>query len=225
MIVNDYSTFDFTTVVVNEVTNVTNDFSNFITNEFVNQYSTENVFNDYSVAGQVLSYSVDATEGQTTFIIPFQYVLHQNELEVHSSGMLMHCGSDFTEVDSTRIRFIEPRMDGEKIVVTRIGISGPLDFTSGVIWNPVTITSDYTANSYDRIFANSTDDTFTITFPSNPSVNHEIEIICVADSFEVNAVELDPNGKKILGNSSFTLDSNASVQFVYSGETYGWVLR
>mgnify|MGYP005841231155 CR=1 FL=1 len=213
----DLDTTNMTLVVNNDYTTM------YITNEFVNQYTTE--YNDYTLGGEHLSYSVDATEGQKVFILPFQYVLFRNELEVHSGGLLMHVGSDYTETDSTRITFFEGRLAGEKIVVTKIGLSNPLDFTSGVLWNPVTVTTDYVASSYDRIFANSTDGTFSITLPASPQINHEIEIICVADSFETNPVTLLPNGKKIMGNTSFTLDFNASIQLVYSGETRGWVLK
>jgi hypothetical protein len=87
------------------------------------------------------------------------------------------------------------------------------------------VTSNYTSDVNERLFADSSSSTFTITLPATPNVGDAVQIIDVAGNFSINNVTVGRNGEKIQNLEEdliMNLD-NAAVTFVYSGATYGWV--
>jgi len=90
------------------------------------------------------------------------------------------------------------------------------------------ISSNYTAEVNDRIFADSSSGAFTISLPVKASllVNDTIQIVDVAGTFDTNQVTVDPVDSLLVGSSdTLTLDfPRAIVTLSYSGSTYGWVI-
>ena len=96
---------------------------------------------------------------------------------------------------------------------------------SSVIRN---VSSTFSATVNDRILANSSGGTFTITLPLNSTllVNDVVQIVDVTGSFNTNNVTLGRNGSKIQNLSEdLVLDiNNIAVTMIYTGSTYGWVI-
>ena len=98
--------------------------------------------------------------------------------------------------------------------------------TAGVSTKIVSTTHQAAVN--ERILANSSSGTFTITLPPNASllVNDTNQIIDANASFGTNAVTVARNSSLIQGSADdLTLDLNgAIVTLIYTGATYGWVV-
>ena len=96
---------------------------------------------------------------------------------------------------------------------------------SSVIRN---VSTTFTATVNDRILANSSGGTFTITLPLNSTllVNDVVQIVDVTGSFNTNNVTLGRNGSKIQNLSEdLVLDiNNIAVTMIYTGSTYGWII-
>ena len=96
---------------------------------------------------------------------------------------------------------------------------------SSVIRN---VSTTFSATVNDRILANSSGGTFTITLPLNSTllVNDVVQIVDVTGSFNTNNVTLGRNGSKIQNLSEdLILDiNNIAVTMIYTGSTYGWVI-
>lgn len=89
----------------------------------------------------------------------------------------------------------------------------------------VTLTSNTTINAGERVFADASSGSFTITLPVTPSVGDTVQIIDVAGIFSTNNVTIARNGEKIQNLAEdLTLNlNNAAITMIYSGVTYGWV--
>lgn len=96
---------------------------------------------------------------------------------------------------------------------------------SSVIRN---VSTTFTATVNDRILANSSGGTFTITLPLNSTllVNDVVQIVDVTGSFNTNNVTLGRNGSKIQNlTEDLVLDiNNIAVTMIYTGSTYGWII-
>ena len=96
---------------------------------------------------------------------------------------------------------------------------------SSVIRN---VSTTFSATVKDRILANSSGGSFTITLPLNSTllVNDVVQIVDVTGSFNTNNVTLGRNGSKIQNLSEdLILDiNNIAVTMIYTGSTYGWVI-
>ena len=96
---------------------------------------------------------------------------------------------------------------------------------SSVIRN---VSTTFTATVNDRILANSSGGTFTVTLPLNSTllVNDVVQIVDVTGSFNTNNVTLGRNGSKIQNLSEdLVLDiNNIAVTMIYTGSTYGWII-
>lgn len=84
-------------------------------------------------------------------------------------------------------------------------------------------TENYTANSGDKIIADTTGGTFTITLPASPSLGDNVYIADGnnwADSAGVNLI-VARNGSTIEGlDSDFTIDISTQLNFVYDNTTW-----
>ena len=98
--------------------------------------------------------------------------------------------------------------------------------TAGVVTKQVNTT--YQAVVNDRILADSSGATFTITLPLNASllINDTIQIIDATQSFGANNVTIARNGSLIQGVAEdLTLDLNGAIMtMIYTGPTYGWIV-
>jgi hypothetical protein len=98
--------------------------------------------------------------------------------------------------------------------------------TAGVVTKQVNTT--YQAVVNDRILADSSGATFTITLPLNASllINDTIQIIDATQSFGTNNVTIARNGSLIQGVAEdLTLDLKGAIMtMIYTGPTYGWIV-
>ena len=98
--------------------------------------------------------------------------------------------------------------------------------TAGVVTKQVNTT--YQAVVNDRILADSSGATFTITLPLNASllVNDTIQIIDATQSFGTNNVTIARNGSLIQGVAEdLTLGLKGAIMtMIYTGPTYGWIV-
>ena len=68
--------------------------------------------------------------------------------------------------------------------------------------------------------------TITLTLPASPAEGDEVTFLDKADTFDSNALTIDPNGKKIFGDTANGTVSTEGAAFtvVYTGNTNGWKL-
>ena len=85
----------------------------------------------------------------------------------------------------------------------------------------------YTAVNNDRIFADVSGGSITITLPATPSVGDNVRIVDVSGTSQTNPITIARNGEKIMNDASdMTVDVNfMGIGLVYSGSTYGWVTQ
>lgn len=107
-----------------------------------------------------------------------------------------------------------------------LGLSGPqgIQGVQGLVGAPqewYVRTTNYTAINGDRIIANSSGGSFTITLPAAPTVGYYVQITDGGD-WELNNVTIARNGSTIEGETNdFILDvSNITTEFIYDGSTW-----
>lgn len=88
-----------------------------------------------------------------------------------------------------------------------------------------TLNSSQNLAAGERIFANSTTSSFTLTLPATPVEGDTVQIIDVAGTFALNNVNIARNGQRIQNlPEDLTLNlNNAAITMIYSGVTFGWV--
>jgi hypothetical protein len=94
-------------------------------------------------------------------------------------------------------------------------------------WSSIDNTdSPYSIAANDRVFADTTSGTITITLPSSPLTGDQISVIDLAGTFDTNNLTIGRNGLKIMGlEEDLTVSQeNAGFALVYTGATYGWKL-
>ena len=102
--------------------------------------------------------------------------------------------------------------------------------TTGTAGNTLrdSVTSNFSATVNDRILANSSGGSFTITLPVNSSllVNDTIQIIDVGGATSTNPITISRNSSLIQGIADdLYMDLNGSIiTLIYTGPTYGWII-
>ena len=99
--------------------------------------------------------------------------------------------------------------------------TGSIDFSGGVITSGATAVAGY-GYPCDTL----TTGAFTLTLPLSPSVGDTVGVKDAANSFAVNNLTIGRNGEKIMGSEEDLVVnmSSVSLEFVYTGTTYGWVI-
>lgn len=87
--------------------------------------------------------------------------------------------------------------------------------------------SAYTAVHLDKILADTSGGSFTVTLPASPALGDTVMIMDGASSFGTNSLTVGRNGNNIAGSASdFVLSTNdAWAEFVYNGASRGWEIR
>ena len=82
-----------------------------------------------------------------------------------------------------------------------------------------TRSSNYTAVSGDKILANTSGGSFTVTLPASPSTGDTIEFVDSHGTFQLNPLIIARNGKSIMGDAEnlFAGADNAGFGLVYNG--------
>lgn len=102
------------------------------------------------------------------------------------------------------------------------GFNGSNGFTgSAGIINWITQTSNYTANPFDYILADTSGGTFTISLPQNPVAGTSV-IVLDKSNWSINNLNIGRNTKTIENYADdFILDIGQSrVEFTYDGSTW-----
>ena len=85
-------------------------------------------------------------------------------------------------------------------------------------------TANYTAVAGDRILADTSGGTWTLTLPASPAVGDEIHILDSTASFDNNNLTVARNSLKIQAlTADLTLTTESTgIGLVYMSSTYGW---
>ena len=86
------------------------------------------------------------------------------------------------------------------------------------------ITSNYLANSGEKLIVYTSAAPILITLPANPNVGDTIKFIDAVGSFETNNLTVLRNGKKIAGENNDLIADVNDIKFsmTYIGELTGW---
>jgi hypothetical protein len=88
--------------------------------------------------------------------------------------------------------------------------------------------STYTAINYDKILANTSGGSFTVTLPSTPQPGDTVMVMDAAGSFGSFPLTVDPGGEYMQGVPAATLTLNVNntwAEFVYNNSARGWEIR
>ena len=84
-----------------------------------------------------------------------------------------------------------------------------------------------TVAANDRKFVDCSSNAGSINLPASPLVGDQVSIVDIAGNADTNNITVNRNGKKIQALSeNMTIDKDhAGICLVYTGTTYGWVMR
>ena len=107
--------------------------------------------------------------------------------------------------------------------------SGNLSFTDnsgGTSWQAVK-TTGFTAVAGEGYFCDTSSGAFTATLPASPSLGDEVTLVDYAGTFDTNNLTVGRNSENIQGSAADLTVSieRAGLTLVYSGSTYGWLLK
>ena len=97
--------------------------------------------------------------------------------------------------------------------------------TTGLIaWQSVQ-TTGFTASAGRGYPCNTTSSAFTVTLPASPTAGDTIQLVDYAGTFDTNALTINPNGNKILGQTSNVAISKdrEAITLTYIDSTQGWL--
>ena len=79
--------------------------------------------------------------------------------------------------------------------------------------------SNYTAVSGDKILANTSSGSFTITLPASPTTGQAVEVVDANGTFQLFPLTIARNGQNIMGVAEdlFINTANVAVGLVYNG--------
>lgn len=91
----------------------------------------------------------------------------------------------------------------------------------GIVKSYVRITSNYTALNGDRLIADTTAGSFTVTMPASPSTGHSVQITD-GGSWRTNNLLVNFNGATIEGiNDTLSINiPQTTIELVYDGTTW-----
>lgn len=95
---------------------------------------------------------------------------------------------------------------------------------TGSSFNPVEVSTAYTANANDLIIADTTTATFTITLPdSDLEIGDKIKIVDKNDTWETNNLTLSCASAILNGTTTYTCEGNSNeLELTYTGD---WVIN
>ena len=106
------------------------------------------------------------------------------------------------------------------------GPSGPSGENGAPAVTNTAISANTTLSAGIRYFVD-TSAARTLTLPSSPTQGNEIQIIDESGAAATNNITVNSNSGKINGTvQDLTIDVNgAALSLIYTGSTYGWVVR
>ena len=130
---------------------------------------------------------------------------------------------------SSSVTFTLPGADGTADQVIKTDGSGNLTFTDisgGTSWQAVK-TTGFTAVAGEGYFCDTSSGAFTATLPATPTLGDEVTLVDYAGTFDTNNLTVGRNSENIQGSAADLTVSieRAGLTLVYSGSTYGWLLK
>ena len=175
-----------------------------------------------------------ATDGQTNFVTSISFV--DGFEQVFFNGLLLLRGTDYTTSGSNTIILTTAAALNDIIEVltvtnanstntyTQSEINGYLANKKTEISSSVSENTNLTAGY--RYFVTSAS-SLILTLPASPSVNDQIDIFDASGNSSTYNITVARNGKLINGNAgNLIIDVNGGwYTLVFTGNTYGWVVR
>jgi len=130
---------------------------------------------------------------------------------------------------SSSVTFTLPGADGSADEFLKTDGSGNLTFAAvsgGTSWQAVK-TTGFTAVAGEGYFCDTSSGAFTATLPASPSLGDEVTLVDYAGTFDTNNLTVGRNSENIQGSAADLTVSieRAGLTLVYSGSTYGWLLK
>lgn len=172
-----------------------------------------------------------ATAGQTEFVTSVEFI--DTYEQVYFNGLLLLRTTDYTTSDNDTITLSSAAASGDIIeVVTITNLNSTNTYTQAEITSYLSGKKNETSSSISsntnlvagtRYFVTSAS-TLTLTLPSSPSVNDQIDIFDASGNANTYNITVARNGKLINGNAgNFIVDVAGSwYTLVFTGNTYGW---
>jgi len=138
---------------------------------------------------------------------------------VTGAGELYVCNTEgVITFGTTEINFVQ--ISSAQIYSAGAGLN--LTGTEFSIAPYVVKVGNYTANSFEKILADTSGGSFTVTLPASPIAGDQVTVADNADTWGANNLTIDRNGQTIEGLAQdLVCDINSiSVQLVYDGSTW-----
>jgi hypothetical protein len=138
-----------------------------------------------------------------------------------TSGTLQALVSSNTTSISTNASYLQGQIDS--ISTSLSTVSGTADANSYGVWSPVTVSGNYTASAFDVVYAITDGGTFTVTFPSSPSLGDEVKIIDATGNFGTNSLTVTGTNNIRGSSDAVSLSSDDIIMAAYYTNTsHGW---
>jgi hypothetical protein len=107
------------------------------------------------------------------------------------------------------------------------GVLSWVDNSGGTSWQAVITADPANAVAGNGYFCDTSSAAFTVTLPTSASVGDEVTCVDYAGTFDTNNLTVGRNSHNIQGTAADLTVSveNAGFTLVYSGATYGWLLK
>jgi hypothetical protein len=158
-----------------------------------------------------------ATSNQTDFTTTQTFI--DGHEQVYFNGMLLLRGTDYTTENSNNIVLAQGAAASdilEVLIVTNLSTYIPVPYS--------TLNSDTNLVAGMRYYVSSSNTALTLTLPSSPAVNDQIDIFDASGNAATYNITVARNTKKINGvTGNLIIDTNGSwMTLVYTGSAYGW---
>ena len=181
---------------------------------------TEIQFNNSGVFGASSNLTWDGTNVQVgaTGEVRFADTDNSNYIGLKAAGTV-----------SSNQTFVLPTADGAADEFLKTDGSGNLSFSAvsgGTSWQAVK-TTGFTAVAGEGYFCDTSSGAFTATLPATPTLGDEVTLVDYAGTFDTNNLTVGRNSENIQGSAADLTVSieRAGLTLVYSGSTYGWLLK
>ena len=158
-----------------------------------------------------------ATANQTVFTTTQPFI--EGHEQVYFNGMLLLRGTDYTTSNSNTVTLDSGAAASdilEVLMVTNLSTYIPVPYAN--------INSNTNLVAGTRYFVSSSSSALTLTLPSSPAINSQIEIFDASGNAATYNITVARNTKLINGNEgNLIIDTDGAwMTLVYTGSAYGW---
>jgi len=143
--------------------------------------------------------------------------------EIKVNKVSPQSGTSFTLGDSGDT-FTVP--SGATLDISNATVSYPAGTNFNTDWQPKK-TGTFASEAGKGYFVDTTSISISTTLPASPSLGDTISYIDYAGTFDTNALEINPFGKKINGQTGnfFVNTERAGFSLVFVDDTQGWLIK